>query len=274
MNLRPASARPHPPGAGLWPPRRPSSRVQERPWLISLIPTPRMTADAAITLVLFDIDGTLLDVHGAGRQAFVNCLASVYGWKDSLEYIRFDGSTDLDILRKVLARHGVVPNRNDEEKFFRQLPLELDQTLQRSETTLHPGVREILQVLGQRPQVLTGLVTGNIESCARLKLEKFGLHGHFLLGAFGHEHADRGQIAGLALVRARQQLKAGQQIKHRFLIGDTPSDIMAAAAIGARSIAVATGRHNRASLDDAGADHVLESLGDVPAVLRLLGLAS
>ena len=66
------------------------------------------------------------------------------------------------------------------------------------------------------------------------------------------------------------RIQAGQQIKHRFLIGDTPSDIMAASAIGARSIAVATGRHNRESLEDAGADHVLDSLADVDAVLSLL----
>lgn len=270
MTRPPAPARPRPPGAGPLLFRPASSPLQARPRLASLSDTFSMTVDAEITLVLFDIDGTLLDVHGAGRQAFVNCLATVFDWKDSLDYIRFDGSTDLDILRKVLARHGVVPNRTDEEKFFRQLPLELDQTLQRSETTLHPGVRDVLEILGKYPHVLTGLVTGNIESCARLKLEKFGLHGHFLLGAFGHEHADRGQIAGLAMVRARQQLQAGQQIKHRFLIGDTPSDIMAASAIGARSIAVATGRHNRESLEDAGADHVLDSLADVDAVLSLL----
>ncbi len=229
-----------------------------------------MTTDAEITLVLFDIDGTLLDVHGAGRQAFVNCLANTFGWKDDIEYIRFDGATDLDILRKVMARHGMVPNRHEEERFFRQLPLDLEDALQRTQVTLHPGVRELLEILGKYPHVVVGLVTGNIESCARIKLERFGLHGHFVMGAFGHEHADRGQIAGLALMRARKQLQPGQQIKHRFLIGDTPSDILAASAIGARSIAVATGRHNRESLDDAGADHVLDSLGDVPAVLRLL----
>ena len=233
-----------------------------------------MTPEPAFTLVLFDIDGTLLDVHGAGRQAFVNCLDSVFGWKDSLEYIRFAGSTDLDILRKVMARRGVVPNREDEQKFFRQLPLELDLTLQACELTLHPGVRELLSVLGEMPRVLTGLVTGNIDSCARLKLERFDLHGHFILGAFGHEHADRCQIAALALMRARQQLKPGQQIRNRFLIGDTPSDITAAAHIGARAIAVATGPHDRASLEDAGADYVLENLGNLEQVLSLLRVSS
>lgn len=229
-----------------------------------------MTVDPDITLVLFDIDGTLLDVHGAGRQAFVNCIRTVFDWQDDLSYIRFSGSTDLDILRKVLARHGVVPNRPDEERFFHHLPTELETSLGRTQCTLHPGVRDLLEILGKYPHIIVGLVTGNIESCARLKLEHFGLHGHFLLGAFGHEHADRGQIAGLALVRARQQLRPGQQIKHRFVIGDTPSDIMAASAIGARSIAVATGQHTRTDLEEAGADYALASLADVDAVLKIL----
>lgn len=226
-----------------------------------------------ITLVLFDIDGTLLDMHGAGRQAFVSGLARVFGWKDDLAYISFSGSTDLDILRRVLVHHGVEPNRADEERFFDQLPRELGPSFLRSGATLYPGVRELLEILGRQPGVLLGLVTGNIEPCARQKLAHFGLDGHFLLGAFGHEHADRNELAVLALQRAHRQLKPGQQFSGLFLIGDTPADIRAAAAIGARSIAVATGRPSRADLEAAGADHALDSLADVGAVLKLLRIA-
>jgi phosphoglycolate phosphatase-like HAD superfamily hydrolase len=225
-----------------------------------------------IRLILFDIDGTLLDVHGAGRQAFADALEAVFGWRDDIHYIRFDGATDLDILRKIMTRRGVVSKPTDEERFFKRLPYDLERTTSSSQLTLHPGVKELLTALSNDPRALVGLVTGNIESCARVKLKKFDLHGHFLLGAFGHEHASRGQIAALALLRARQQIKPGQQIAARFLVGDTPADIEAAEAIGARSIAVATGAHDREALRKAGADHVLSDLSDLPAVLRILGL--
>ena len=231
-----------------------------------------MSQHRDITLVLFDIDGTLLDVHGAGRQAFSNALRTVFGWDDDLAHIRFAGATDLDLLRRIMGRHGQMPSPADEERFFQQLPLALEDTLQRTQVTLYPGVRDLLAILGKYPHVLVGLVTGNIESCARIKLERFDLHDHFMLGAFGHEHAERDQIAGLALMRAKQRLKPGQQIRRRFLIGDTPSDIRAAAAIGAVSIAVATGSHTLRELEEAGADHALRDLSQVESILKTLGI--
>ena len=233
-----------------------------------------MNPNAQITLVLFDIDGTLLDTHGAGRAAFVQALESVFGWKDDLNYIRFEGATDLDVLRRVMARHGKLPNKEDEARFFQQLPIEMEKTVANAHFTMHPGVKEALEILSRYPNYFIGLVTGNIETCARVKLRKFGLHNHFILGAFGQEHADRNQIASLALARARQKLQPGQQIAHRFLIGDTPSDIAAARALGARCIAVTTGSHSREALEDAGADIVLNDLGNVSEVLSIIGLDS
>lgn len=229
-----------------------------------------MTESTDITLVLFDIDGTLLDVHGAGREAFVLALQSVFGWKDNVEYIRFNGSTDLEVLRRVMTRHGMVPSRAEEMRFFKQLPIELEKTTAERRLTLHPGVRDLLEILAKYPRYMIGLVTGNVEECARIKLRKFQLDEHFLLGAFGHEHADRAQIAGLALHRARQKLPPGRQIGRRYLIGDTPADVAAAAAVGARSIAVTTGEHTREELEDAGADYIFDDLSDVDAILRIL----
>lgn len=231
-----------------------------------------MRADRDITLVLFDIDGTLLDVHGAGRQAFSNTLRTIFGWDDDLREIRFAGATDLDLLRRIMGRHGRMPNADDEARFFAQLPIELEETLGRTQVTLYPGVRDLLSILGKYPHVLVGLVTGNIESCAKIKLDHFDLHDHFMLGAFGHEHADRDQIAGLALMRAKRTLQTGQQIRRRYLIGDTPSDIAAAAAIGAVSIAVATGSHTIRELEQAGADHALANLAHVEGLLKLMGV--
>jgi phosphoglycolate phosphatase len=225
-----------------------------------------------LTLILFDIDGTILDIRGAGRQAFVRTLDKVFGLQDDIRYIRFAGATDLDLLRQILERHGRSLTPADAESFFRQLPIELEERIAHAEQVIHPGVRELLVELTRDERTLVGLVTGNVESCARIKLRCFDLHDHFVLGAFGHEHGDRVEIARLALRRAVEHLGGADAIERVFLIGDTPSDIAAARAIGATSIAVATGGFDRAALADARADHILDNLSDTLRVLKILGL--
>ena len=212
------------------------------------------------SLVLFDIDGTLLDLHGAGRRAFALALEEAFGWADEIEYIQFAGATDLDVLDQVFRRHHHELTPAGAEHFFAIMPHKLRETSADAEVTIYPGAIELVAQLSDDPDITIGLVTGNIESCARIKLEKAGLHGHFQLGAFGHEHGDRREIAQLALSRAEAGLAAGQSFARKFLIGDTPSDITAAHHIGATSIAVSTGHYTRPQLLDAGAHHVLDTL--------------
>lgn len=223
-----------------------------------------------ITLVLFDIDGTLLHTAGAGREAFARSLRDIFGWEDSIEYIQFAGATDLMVLERIMREHGYAPRPGDVERFFDALPRHLEDTLRHAQSILYPGVRALLERLAEDDRYLLGLVTGNIASCARRKLQHYDLHGHFLLGAFGHEHADRLDIARLALERARAHVGDPSRITGRFLIGDTPSDVAAAHAIDATAVAVATGTFRHAELEAAGADWVLDDLSDLEAVMRLL----
>ena len=225
-----------------------------------------------MTLVLFDIDGTLLDAQGAGRASFVSSLSTVFGLNDTLEHVRFEGATDLDILRKIMARHGRSITAEDEARFFEQLPTELEKHALKMACVLHPGVKELLETLAQDPRFILGLVTGNIQACAEVKLRRFDLQHHFKLGAYGHEHSVRSRIAVLAMQRARHKLIHGQKLGPRFLVGDTPSDISAASAIGAYSVGVTTGRHTREQLSQFGADFVFDNLSDVSSVLKTLGL--
>ncbi|HMO51386.1 MAG TPA: HAD hydrolase-like protein [Kiritimatiellia bacterium] len=222
---------------------------------------------AAPILVLFDIDGTLLDLHGAGRKAFAQALEQVFGWCDELAYIVFAGATDLDVLEQIFRRHQRTLTARDAEQFFDALPRHLEITAEAAEITVYPGVSGLVDELARHPGVTIGLVTGNIERCARIKLERAGLHQHFELGAFGHEHGDRRVIAELAIARCAATLPPGTAFRKKFLIGDTPSDIRAAHHIGAVSIAVATGHHTRADLLAAGAQHVLDSLEGAASLL-------
>jgi phosphoglycolate phosphatase len=223
-----------------------------------------------VTVVLFDIDGTLLDMRGAGRAAFVRALESVFGWKDDIRYINFAGNTDLNVLQRVMEHHGRPLTDGDCRRFFDQFPLELACASLEAELILYPGVRELLECLSRDKSVVLGLVTGNIESCARIKLRQFDLHHHFVLGAFGDEHADRKDIARLALRRVEQSLRPGQKVSSVFLIGDTPFDIAAARSIDATAVAVATGKFSAEALAGAGADVALADLSDTAGVLALL----
>lgn len=225
-------------------------------------------------LVLFDIDGTLLEVRGAGRRAFSRTIDHCFGWKNELKNIRFAGATDLDLFRKIAREHGHAPTAADEQKFCDRLTHELKIAIGEEGTprTVFPGVPGLLEKLSGDPRCLLGLVTGNVESCAWIKLELVKLHEHFVLGAFGHEHADRIEIARLALRRAEEH--AGRTFAKKFLIGDTPNDVKAARAIGATAIAVATGAFTREELLAANADLVVTDLGDRRALLSFLGLGA
>lgn len=227
-----------------------------------------------MTVVLFDIDGTLLDMRGAGRKAFACALKNVFGWDDDIQYINFAGNTDLNVLQQVMDKHGRTLTDDDRRRFFKRMPVDLAQTAGQAELVIYPGVTELLEKLSTDPRVVLGLVTGNIETCARIKLWQFDLHEHFVLGAFGDDHADRADIARLAMKRVCDSLKPGQEISGLFLVGDTPFDIAAAKTIEAKSIAVATGKFAVDALREAGADHVLTDMSDTKAVLTLLGLRS
>lgn len=221
-------------------------------------------------LALLDIDGTLLDTRGAGRASFARALRAVFGWTDDLSWLSFAGATDLDVLRRIGERHGRSFAAEETDLFFERLASELDALLQTAPPAVFPGVRELLTAFGGIPGSILGLVTGNTEACARIKLRHAGLHGHFVLGAFGHEHGDRVEIARLAFRRAERHARGGR-LEPVVLIGDTPADIAAARAIGARAVAVATGAYGVAALRAAGADLVVETLGD-PAIWRILGV--
>lgn len=209
-------------------------------------------------LVLFDIDGTLVDVRGAGRASFAAALEHTWGIVDDLADITFAGATDLGVLSQLRRRHDLDVAR--ESAFFRAMELALSQLLSTSPPRVYDGVRACVSSWQQAPGVVLGLVTGNGKRCAQVKLERAGIDpGIFDVGGYGDEHHDRNTLAVLALERATAG--HGGPFPRVTLVGDTPSDIAAAHHIGAVAVGVTTGHFDRAALLQAGADVVVDSLG-------------
>lgn len=229
-------------------------------------------------LVLFDIDGTILLTDGAGRRAIGRALIDLAGTSGPVGDHRFDGKTDPQIVRELLSLAGhpdaEMPARIQAvcDRYLELLELELANPSQ--ETRVMAGVRELLDELA-RPeaagQVLVGLLTGNLERGAALKLRSAGIDpSRFAVGAYGSDAAHRPELPAIA--RGRAESLTGRSIAGPdvVVIGDTPDDVACARPIGARTVAVATGRYDVTVLAAAGATHVFADLSDTAAVLDAL----
>lgn len=227
-------------------------------------------------VLLFDIDGTLQTSPGIGRLAFQRTLTRLIGSGAGIEGIRFAGRVDWAIWREVLAVHGYTHAAVDARltDFAQLYEAELAALLANADDpkpALLPGALALLREVAADGSLLSGLVTGNTENAARLKLEYTRIAGYFRFGAFGNEAYDRNILPSLAIERA-SRFANGRQFSGAdvIVIGDTIHDIACARAVGAKVIAVATGMDDEDTLWQAGADVVLPSLEDVRRVLDLI----
>ena len=210
---------------------------------------------------------------GAGARAMSRAFERVFGVADAFREVAMAGRTDTWLLAQVLTRHGIpvsdprVPDYR--ELYFRILPEEIERKPSGARHGVMPGVRALLDVLVDRGDVYLGLLTGNYERSAQIKLEYFGLWRYFGCGAFADDAPDRNGLFPKALQRVAACGGPAVEPEQAIIIGDTPLDIDVARAGGARSIGVATGSHSTADLKAAGADVVFEDLSDTLAVLRV-----
>lgn len=218
-------------------------------------------------LLLFDIDGTLLDASGAGRLALGRALASEFGVPDPHLEVGFAGRTDRAIASEALIEHGLDADEECYRRYLDAYVEELPESLAQSDGRVLPGVPGLLRSLHQREDVVLGILTGNMERAARLKLAHFELDGFFVGGGYGDEHHDRDDVAREAL-RALSPLCAADA--KTWVIGDTRNDVRCARAIDARAVAVCGGFGRRAELIEAAPDHLLDDLSDCDGFLSLL----
>jgi phosphoglycolate phosphatase len=227
-----------------------------------------------VRLVLFDIDGTLVNSLGAGKAALEFAMIAVYGETGPIASFDFHGRTDPAIVRGLLR---AVDWPDDEieagfEATWESYLAALDRELAQRDRQVGPmpGVREVLAVIEEDERFAQGLVTGNMEGGARRKLEAAGLAGRFGFGAYGSDSEWREDLPPLARERAQRRYGRLFSIETAVVVGDTPEDIRCARANGARALAVSTGRHSVEELREHGPDAVFENLSDTSRVVRML----
>ncbi|HUH13219.1 MAG TPA: HAD hydrolase-like protein [Longimicrobiales bacterium] len=226
-------------------------------------------------LILFDIDGTLMSAGPSPKRAFRRALEDVFGTTGPIDSHDFAGKTDPQIARELMRAAGLDDAEIDPllpalfEAYLAELALEL--AGDDYAPMVHPGVRELLDALEAHPhQPLVGLLTGNVEKGAALKLGSVGLQERFRMGAYGSDSERRHELPALAVARARavggREFRGAQVV----VVGDTPHDVSCGRSLGVFALSVATGPFGADELRQAGADLVLEDLGDTSRVLDAL----
>lgn len=219
-------------------------------------------------LLLWDIDDTLLSTGGAGMAALCQAFHRCTGIRSALEDIEVAGRTDRAILREIcrkFQRPGLTV-----KKMLAEYLSELPKLLPLRKGRVYPGVRKILEWSHAHPEVHNGLLTGNVERGAHLKLAHYGLDSFFEFGAFGDDSPDRNRLGPIVLRRARRRLKKDFQIESTWVIGDTPHDIACGRALGCKVLAVATGHYSLRQLKACRPNLVFKDLSDHRRMIRLL----
>lgn len=229
-------------------------------------------------LVLWDIDLTLVDYSGIGRQWYSEAMTAAHG--TPISYVpMFPGRTERAITAELLDAHGIEVTEEAVQALFAQLVAIADAArphLPGLGRAL-PGAAALLAALAERPTVVQSLVTGNLPELAACKLEAFDLHHHldFEVGGYGGVSADRHELVAAAMRAASAKYGTAFDPARVVVIGDTPHDVAAALHHGAIAVGVATGRSSAEELAASGAHLVLADLSDTPAVLAaLVGAAS
>jgi phosphoglycolate phosphatase len=250
-------------------------------------------------LILFDIDCTLIDGHGAGGRAIFRAIKDVYGLEGALGGYDFHGRTDPGIIRDLTAMWGADPQAIISEfdggtqpgvvtslaarlgysadEIDRLLPVCLERygELIREEVAaghieVLPGVDQLVPALSADDRVLLGLLTGNVEEGARVKLAPTGLWPYFALGAFGSDSPSRPDLPAVAVARAAALNGRRYTGKQIVVVGDTPSDVECGAHLGVRTVAVATGRYAADELAAHAPDYVFTDFSDWRAAFRAM----
>lgn len=220
-------------------------------------------------LLLWDIDGTIIETQGAGEAAMDLAMLEVFGISGSLHDIDYSGRTDPLLGRMVCRHYGVSETQEKIEGFVDAYVRHLASILAQKPAILLPGM-EILEELAANPRFLQGLLTGNVRAGGKCKLSSVNVWQHFAFGCFADNCFDRNELGPKALVLANQESGVEFSPEQVFVIGDTPRDVECGQLISAITVGVATGKYSVADLQEAGADNVFADLSDTSAFMDML----
>ena len=223
------------------------------------------------SLLLWDIDGTLVHMDRAGERALLLAIRDLYQ-RDLGEKlpVALQGRTDTSIALDLLQYLNVPSTPEEAKRFVDGYVARLPQTMPAGKARLLPGIREALEAIHAHPEIHQGLLTGNIKEGARLKLSHLGIWNYFEFGAFADDSHIRDELGPFALSRAQEKLKLKFAPESVYIIGDTPHDIACGKAIGAKTIAVATGNFTVAELAAFEPTHTFADLSDTQALLKVI----
>jgi phosphoglycolate phosphatase len=224
------------------------------------------------TILLFDIDGTLITTGGVGRRAIERAFAELYGESEACTRFRFDGLTDRLIARQGLTLLGVEPTETAIDGLLDAYVRLLEDEVARADGSkyrVHDGIAAALETARERGMGI-GLGTGNVLAGARIKLARVGIFERFAFGGFGSDAEERAALIRRGAERGAEHLQAPLAECRVVVIGDTPKDVDAARAVGAESIGVATGGFSRRELEEHGATYAFDSLAAPGALDALL----
>jgi phosphoglycolate phosphatase-like HAD superfamily hydrolase len=223
------------------------------------------------SLLLWDIDGTLVSTDRAGERALLIMIREMYGRDLGKELpVKLQGRTDTSIARDILKFLGIEATPEEEKRFKAGYLERLPTTLPTGKSILHPGIKEALDAVHEHAEIHQGLLTGNHEAGAKLKLSHLGIWQYFEFGAYADDSHIRDELGPFALARAKQKLGIDFPPERVFIIGDTPHDVACGKAIGAKTIAVATGSFSVAELAACNPTHTFADFSDTTALLKVV----
>jgi phosphoglycolate phosphatase len=226
-------------------------------------------AVVSAVLVLWDIDHTLIDNHGVNKEAYPLAFALLTG-REAEHRARTDGRTEPEIMRDMLAQHGIAATA----EHVARMPEALESATLANAGALRerghelPGARDVLAAFQASSVIVQSVLSGNIKPNAVTKLSAFGLEGFidFEVGGYGSDDEVRANLVAVAQARATAKYGETFDNANTILVGDTPRDVRAGLDGGTRVVGVATGSYSVESLHAAGADVVLPDLRDSKAV--------
>ena len=223
-------------------------------------------------LILFDVDGTLIKGSRVHYESFLFAMNKVFGINDD-KLGTPPGSTDKFDILEIGKRNGVEKSEieNNLKKIYNFMIKYFEENVNSDEKLmLNLGVKELLEKLNKEKNYIVGLLTGNIEQIAWLKMKKLGIYHYFKLGAFGGVTHIRSELVPIAIRKAKEKFKTKIRKEDVFIVGDTPNDIKCGKDNGVRTTAVCTGQYTREELEKYQPDYIFDDLTNTDEFLETI----